>query len=99
MKRLMFSSKLSGSDYSLFKVLTRVANDLKGYSNLDIEISDDVRGITFEDRNGNPVSLRLHKTLVPKYTVINEFQEEISKPLEIDELEYALADIIAKDYR
>ena len=82
----------------MFKVLTHVANGFKGYSNLDIEISDDVRGITFEDKNGNPVALRFHKTLVPKYTIIDEFQEEVSKPLEIDEIEYALTDII-KDYR
>lgn len=98
MKRLMFSYKLSGSDYSLLKVLTRVSKGLKGYSNLDIEISDDVRGITFEDKNGNPVALRFHKTLVPKYTVVNEFQDELSEPLEIDEIESALTDII-KDYR
>lgn len=73
-------------------------NGFKNYSNIDVEVSDDVRGITFEDRDGKPVVLRLHKTLVPKYTVINEFQEEVSKPLEVDELEFTLPGII-KDYR
>jgi len=78
----------------LQSIISSLAKAWRGWAGINIEMSDDCKGITFPDKSGSPVSLRIEVKSVPEYHVYDEFQEEIIVTMNKAELQRKLSDVI-----
>lgn len=78
----------------LQSIISALSKAWKGWAGINIEMSDDCKGITFPDKADNPVSLRIEVKSVPEYHVYDEFQEEIIVTRNKEELQRELSDVI-----
>lgn len=79
-------------------ILDKVVKAWKKWANIDVDISEDGKVLTFPDKSNKPVNIRIEVELIPEYHIYNDVQDEVYSTQNINDLSTELSDLI-KDYR
>lgn len=96
MKRMITAA--AKYEQKLRNLLSIVKRAWDGHSNIDVEVADDGRGITFPDKDGNPIALRIKVVMVPEYHILDAFQEDVVQTTDQVEFVKQLSEMI-EEYR
>lgn len=80
----------------LRRALQSVKDGWAGWANIDIEISDDGRGLTFPDKENNPVALRIEVEYTPTYVVYDVHQAKMGSTQNIEMVDEIISEVIRK---
>lgn len=104
MKRVINLNSIFGSSISSrYNKVRGMFHDLakawKGFANIDIEVADDGRGITYPDKNKSPCTQRVDIKMIPEYHLYNKLQDEILVTTDLSELESTISDVVSEDIK
>lgn len=96
---LVFGSSISSRYNKVRRAFYDVAKTWKDSANIDIEVADDGRGITYPNKDNFPCTQRVDVKMVPEYHLYNNLQDEILVTTDLSELESTISDVVSEDIK